>query len=101
MTLQQHTRQWHRCGHPMEVDFAKAQGVMQSPVEREQTHLLDTDDLDVCYERCITTNECTAFTYHNDEPGKDCNLYRGGPYTKGSGRENAKCYIMRKGNFFI
>ena len=51
-----------------------------------------------CYEQCEITDGCTAFAYKSNAPNKDCNLYREGPYTFGSGRENQTCYIMPRGN---
>ena len=53
-------------------------------------------NLQNCYNQCKTTDGCTAFAY--DESRNYCDLYRGGPYTKGSGRENTKCYTMPTGN---
>ena len=59
---------------------------------------LDATNKHNCYEQCQTTDGCTAFAYESNGPHKDCDLYRGGPYTYGSGRMNTICYNMPTGN---
>ena len=52
-----------------------------------------------CYEECKVTSGCVAFAYENPDhaSGTNCDFYRNGPYTKGSGREHTKCYILPTG----
>ena len=62
-----------------------------------------------CENHCIAIDGCTAFSYEYtgyelldmnscDECTNNCRIYTGGPYTKGDGRTNTKCYI-RPGDF--
>ena len=52
-----------------------------------------------CYNQCKITDGCTAFAY--DWSLSYCDLYRGGPYTKGSRRKNTTCYTMPTGNTLL
>ena len=51
-----------------------------------------------CYEKCQTTNGCSAFSFEYNNVEEPCNIYTNGPYTYGSGRANTKCYILPKGD---
>ena len=53
-----------------------------------------------CYDECKTTDGCIAFAYTSNGHDRDpyCSLYRGGPYTRGNGGANSKCYTMHTGN---
>ena len=42
-----------------------------------------------CRVRCQRIGGCTAMAYFSD---KQCALYRGGPYTQGTGYSNVQCY---------
>ena len=61
---------------------------------------LDINNLTSCYDKCLTTIDCTAFTFHTDHLPNHCDLYRGGPYTQGSFRYNTVCYTM-PGKYFL
>ena len=63
--------------------------------------------LDYCRRKCIDTSSCSAFSH--DFSTKICYLYRGGPYTQGSGKYNPidnplwsgnlRCYVLKKGKY--
>ena len=72
----------------------------------DPTNYTDASNDHECYEQCKNTDGCNAFAYEygNKEYeygnyGNNCNLYDGGPYTKGNGSANTKCYIMDIGNW--
>ena len=46
-----------------------------------------------CHNHCIDNKGCVAFAYQFTGTGK-CELYEGGPYTKGDHSPGTKCYIM-------
>jgi len=48
-----------------------------------------------CERECRYKKSCTAYAF---EPGASagCNLYRGGPYTHGDGRNGTVCYRLRE-----
>ena len=52
-----------------------------------------------CQQGCEATKDCTAFAIEPGNVKKNCNLYRGGPYTYGSGKEGTICYVSNNGNF--
>ena len=47
-----------------------------------------------CHNHCIDNQGCVAFTF-TFNGGGECNLYEGGPYTKGEGSPGRKCYVMQ------
>ncbi len=47
-----------------------------------------------CQQNCIDITGCVAFSYTSDAI-ENCNLYRGGPYTYGSGKPDTTCYIIQ------
>ena len=53
-----------------------------------------------CENKCYENDRCTAFSFETprDSFYLSCYTYTGGPYTKGSGRRNTKCY-KRPGEF--
>ena len=55
-----------------------------------------------CYEKCqaIPNDECVAFAYTPTD-SQPCDLYRGGPYTTGSGASGSSCYLMPIGIFHL
>ena len=55
-----------------------------------------------CYEKCQTMpiNDCVAFAY-SPADSRECDLYRGGPYTYGSGDFGSTCYIRPTGKFHL
>ena len=68
------------------------------------THILEATDensLEKCQAKCYDNEECVAFSYETPTHHKkyNCNRYKGGPYTAGSGRPNTKCYILEQGMF--
>ena len=65
--------------------------------EKITTHSLDTTNDKDCAKNCNDAYGCTAFSYEYNKDGKQCILYRGGPYKNGDGRPNTKCYLMPKG----
>ena len=58
---------------------------------------LNATDPQECYYQCKIAGDCTAFAFDEDPRGDNCALYRGGPYIKGNGRADTKCYIMTLG----
>ena len=66
-----------------------------------------------CYKKCQRTKDCVAFAYQDNDAGKNCYLYRGGPYTHGKCRgayhivkgedttcyKDTTCYIVSSGKF--
>ena len=58
---------------------------------------LNATDPQECYYECKIAGDCTAFAFDEDPRGDNCALYRGGPYIKGNGRADTKCYIMTLG----
>lgn len=44
-----------------------------------------------CGQECYSESGCTAYAF--DSGTRECFLYKGGPYTHGSGRENTLCYV--------
>ena len=51
-----------------------------------------------CYEECQEIpNECVAFDYSPDNTGYECTMYKGGPYTYGTGIVGTTCYLMTIG----
>ena len=60
---------------------------------------LNTLNVRACYKECQSTKDCVAFAFDDDDTGNNCDLYRGGPYTYGNGREYTTCYIMPAGKF--
>ena len=67
--------------------------------EREPTGFLTANDVNSCYDTCLGIAGCTAFAFNYNKRGRNCHLFRGGPYTKGNGRAYTKCYVMPKGIF--
>ena len=49
-------------------------------------------DLGQCQSWCKATPDCTAISIGSD--GYGCNLFLGGPYIRGDGRSNMRCYAM-------
>ena len=45
-----------------------------------------------CMEDCKSTNGCVAYAYSSTRDF--CGLYRGGPYTYGSGDTSYMCYVV-------
>ena len=65
----------------------------------DQTELissLESSSPVACYNLCDTTEGCVAFAY-TTKYGKNCDLYMGGPYTKGRSKVHATCFILDKG----
>ena len=58
---------------------------------------IDSDDVEECKRQCVATPNCVAYAYRENYGGKDCDLYRGGPYTYGNGRADIRCYILKRG----
>ena len=46
-----------------------------------------------CHNHCIDNQGCVAFTFGFNGKGF-CDLYEGGPYTKGEWSPGRKCYVM-------
>ena len=57
-----------------------------------------TENDSQCQQGCQVSKDCTAFAFEPINVKKNCNLYRGGPYTYGSGKEDTICYVTHKGN---
>lgn len=50
-----------------------------------------------CHALCVNHEDCTAFAFTTGGGSKSCDLYKGGPYTSGSGYgEGTKCYALEK-----
>ena len=47
-----------------------------------------------CKLQCEKTNGCTAFSYSKYNKYKNCNQYRGGPFTSGNRIFGWICYVM-------
>ena len=47
-----------------------------------------------CQQYCMGNTGCVAFSYTNGTT-KNCNLYKGGPYTYGNGKRDTTCYSMK------
>ena len=66
------------------------------------TSVTKSDSSD-CYEECKATNGCVAFAY--EDPAfaysTNCDFYRNGPYTHGTGREHTKCYVLPTGRSLL
>ena len=54
---------------------------------------LQTKNVGSCYQTCKDTSGCVAFAF-TPSSDKNCDLYKGGPYSKGSGKSGSKCYTM-------
>ena len=48
-----------------------------------------------CLKQCQTTPKCVAFAFTPSGIGRECDLYEGGPYTRGDGSVGSTCYIMQ------
>ena len=61
----------------------------------------DENSLKKCKAKCYGNEECVAFSYESPtHPQKyNCQVYKGGPYTAGTGRPNTTCYILEQGMF--
>ena len=66
--------------------------------DKDSIRTLEATDYQDCYKQCKITDGCTAFVYSYTAAGSNCVLYRAGPYVKGNGVANIKCYIMPIGN---
>ena len=64
--------------------------------ERDHIKYITINGALSCKQQCLDTEACSAFSYQ-PEVKNNCNLYQGGPYTKGDGRAGTTCYIMPKG----
>ena len=55
-----------------------------------------------CYENCqaMASDGCVAFAY-SPADSEQCDLYRGGPYTYGTGDSGSTCYLMQIGIFHL
>ena len=51
-----------------------------------------------CYQTCKGVSSCAAFAF-TPSSDENCDLYDGGPYTKGSGIAGSKCFIIVPGTF--
>ena len=48
-----------------------------------------------CHKKCLAkVNECVAFAYTPTDNPRECDLYRGGPYTQGSHKAGSTCYPL-------
>ena len=52
-----------------------------------------------CHEECKANAGCVAFGYIYRAVSTNCILYRYGPYSKGNGNVNVRCYIIATGIF--
>ena len=66
----------------------------------EWMKMIDVTNVQECQEHCVENETCVAFSYeiYNAE---SCYLYKGGPYTYGTGRVNTTCYIMKGRPFYL
>ena len=47
-----------------------------------------------CFQACKLEKLCTAYSFETlNTSDKNCELYTGGPYTRGDGSKNTKCFI--------
>ena len=58
-----------------------------------------TANIGSCYQKCKDTEGCVAFAF-TPENTDNCDLYRGGPYTRGSGRAGSQCFPLEPGTFY-
>lgn len=63
----------------------------------------DENTFEKCKENCYSNEKCTAFSYESpkDSSYRNCIFSKGGPYTKGSGRNNTKCYLPQRRKFVV
>ena len=57
---------------------------------------LQAKNVGSCYQTCKDTSGCVAFAF-TPESTDNCDLYRGGPYTRGSGRAGSQCFPLEPG----
>ena len=62
--------------------------------DRDQMTNSNVINAQECQQHCVDKRECVAFSYESNN-AESCQLYKGGPYTYGSGRMNTTCYIMQ------
>ena len=53
--------------------------------------------VDECYQNCIKIYDCKAFAFNSKTTIglSNCNLYRIGPYIKGTGDSGVLCYVIQ------
>ena len=63
-------------------------------------HISIAENVFECEERCIMKNaDCTAFSFKSTT--RKCRLFKNGPYTKGDGTKDVKCYTINQGILLV
>ena len=65
--------------------------------DKDIIEFIPTTKIDECYQNCKNTHDCEAFAF-NDKTTiglSNCDLYRNGPYTQGTGASDVICYVLQ------